>query len=137
MAYLESEAARVIDKFHGEKFSLWKFKMEMALASVDLWDIVDGSEKAPPSDADPKVLKEYQRRVKKAMSIIVLNLADNQLAHVKSCKGPAEAWKILCNIHETKSLSNILFVRRKFFTCKMDEGDDLLDHVNKVIALAD
>ena len=137
MAYLESEAARVIDKFHGEKFSLWKFKMEMALASVDLWDIVDGSEKAPPSDADPKVLKEYQRRVKKAMSIIVLNLADNQLAHVKSCKGPAEAWKILCNIHETKSLSNILFVRRKFFTCKMDEGDDLLDHVNKVKALAD
>jgi hypothetical protein len=137
MAYLESEAARIIDKFHGEKFSLWKFKMEMALASVDLWDIVDGSEKAPPSDADPKVLKEYQRRVKKAMSIIVLNLADNQLAHVKSCKGPAEAWKILCNIHETKSLSNILFVRRKFFTCKMEEGDDLLDHVNKVKALAD
>ena len=137
MAYLESEAVRVIDKFQGEKFSLWKFKMEMALASVDLWDIVDGSEKAPPSNADPKVLKEYQRRVKKAMSIIVLNLADNQLAHVKSCKGPAEAWKILCNIHETKSLSNILFVRRKFFTCKMDEGEDLLDHVNKVKGLAD
>jgi hypothetical protein len=104
---------------------------------VDLWDIVDGSEKVPPSNADPKVLMEYQRRVKKAMSIIMLNLADNQLAHIKSCKGPAEAWKILCNIHETKSLSNILFVRCKFFTCKMDEGDDLLDHVNKVKALAD
>ena len=44
MAYLESEAAKVIDKFHGEKFSLWKFKMGMALASVDLWDIVDGSQ---------------------------------------------------------------------------------------------
>ena len=58
MAYLESEVARVIDKFHEKKFSLWKFKMEMALASVDLWDIVDGSEKAPPSNADPKVLNE-------------------------------------------------------------------------------
>jgi hypothetical protein len=35
MAYLESEAARIIDKFHGEKFSLWKFKMEMALLEVE------------------------------------------------------------------------------------------------------
>lgn len=32
---------------------------------------------------------------------------------------------------------NILFVRRKFFTDKTQEGDDLLDHVNKVKALAD
>ena len=102
--------------------------MDMALASVDFWDIVDGSEKAPPSNMESKVLKEYQRRVKKAMSIIVLNLADNQLAHVKSCKRPTEAWNILCNI---------LFVRHKFFTCKMDEGDNLLDHVNKVKTLAD
>jgi gluconate kinase len=40
-------------------------------------------------------------------------------------------------IHETQSLSNILFIRRKFFTCKMQEGEDLLDHINKVKALAD
>ena len=44
---------------------------------MDFWDIVDRSEKAPPSNADPKMLKEYQRRVKKAMSIICLNLTDN------------------------------------------------------------
>ena len=56
MAYLESEVARVMDKFYREKFSLWKFKMEMVLAFVDLWDIVDGSKEAPPSNADPKVL---------------------------------------------------------------------------------
>lgn len=36
-----------------------------------------------------------------------------------------------------KSLSNIIFIPRKFFTCKMLEDDDLLDHVNKVKALAD
>ena len=102
MASFESEAARVIDKFNEGNFNLWKFKIEMLLAFMDLWDIVDKSEEAPPSNADPKVLKEYQRCVKKAMSIIGLNLVDNQLAHIKSCKGPAEAWKTFCNIHETK-----------------------------------
>ncbi len=71
------------------------------------------------------------------MSIIGINLVDSQLHHIKRCKGPAEAWKTLCNIHETRSLLNILFTRRKFFTCKMQEGEDLLDHINKVKALAD
>ena len=60
-----------------KRFNIWKFKIKMLLASMDLWDIVDGSEEASPSNADPKVLKEYQRRIKKAMSIITLNLADN------------------------------------------------------------
>ncbi len=62
---------------------------------------------------------------------------DSQLHHIKRCKGPAEAWKTLCNILETRSLSNILFIHCKFFTCKMQEGEDLLDHINKVKALVD
>lgn len=79
-----------MDKFHGERFNLWMFKMKMVLAFVDLWDILNRSEKAPPSNVDSKVLKEYQVRVKKVMSIIGLNLTDNQLAYIKSCKGTAE-----------------------------------------------
>ncbi len=137
LASFEGESARVIDKFNGENFSFWKFKMEMVLASMDLWEIVDGFEEAPPSNADPKIIKEYQRHVKKAMSIIGINLVDSQLHHIKRCKGPAEAWKTLCNIRETQSLSNILFIRCKLFTCKMQEGEDLLHHINKVKALAD
>jgi hypothetical protein len=49
----------------------------MLLASMDYWDIVDGYEEFPPSNADHKVLKEYQRLVKKVMSTIGLNLVDN------------------------------------------------------------
>ena len=51
---------------------------------------VDGYEEAPPSNVDPKVL-EYQRHVKKAISIIVINLADNQIAYIKNYKTSAEA----------------------------------------------
>ena len=86
MAYLENQKAIIMDKFHREKFSFLKFKMEMALVSMYLWDIVDNFEKASPSSVDPKMFKEYQRRIRKAMSIIGLNLADNQLTHIKNCK---------------------------------------------------
>jgi hypothetical protein len=49
MALFEGESTKVIDKFNGENFNLWKFTMEMVLASMDLWEIIDGSEEAPPS----------------------------------------------------------------------------------------
>lgn len=89
------------------------------------------------SNADPKVLNTYQRHLKKIMFIVDINLMDNQLVHIKSCKGPAEVWKILCNIYETKNLSNFLFVRQNFFTYKIEIGDNLWTHVNKVKAFSD
>jgi hypothetical protein len=90
MASLKSEAARIMNKFNEGNFNLWRFKIRMLLAFVNLWDIVDGPEETLPSNADPKVLKEYQRSMKKVTSIIDVNLVDNQLTHIKSWKGPAE-----------------------------------------------
>ena len=137
MASFESEATKIINKFNGGNFNLWKFKIEMLLASMNIWDIVDGAMETPPSNADSKVLKEYQRRVKKTISIIGLNLAGNQLARINGNKKPLEILTTFFNIHETKNLSNMFFVNPKFFTCKMQEGDNLLDHINKVKSLLD
>ena len=38
MGSFENESGRVIDKFKGDNFNLWKFKMEMVLESMDLWE---------------------------------------------------------------------------------------------------
>ena len=56
MTSFASNAYRIIDKFNGRKLNLRIFKIEMLLASMDLWDIVDGSKEPPPSNVDPKVL---------------------------------------------------------------------------------
>jgi len=102
-----------------------------------LWEIVDDTEEPPLSNVDLKVKKDYDRRVRKAFSIICCNLVDRQLAHICGFKRPTKAWRRLCNIHETKSLSNVLFIRCKFFTCNMQEDEDMLDHINKVKGLTD
>ena len=60
------ESAKTIDKFHGVKINLWKFKIEMLSASMDLKGIIDGSEEAPPSNADPNVKNEYKRCIRKS-----------------------------------------------------------------------
>jgi hypothetical protein len=72
--------------------------------------------------------------VQKPMSVIVLNLVDNQLMHIKSYKRAVEAGNVICNIHKKRSLSNIFFIHLKFFMYKMQESGDLLDHVNKMKA---
>ncbi len=40
-------------------------------------------------------------------------------------------------MHETKIIGNKLFLRRRFFTIKMQEREDLIAHINMVKALAD
>ena len=47
MSILEIDALRGVDKFSGENFNLWKFKVKMILAKKDLWEIVEGSEERP------------------------------------------------------------------------------------------
>jgi hypothetical protein len=59
MAGIENESTKVIDKFKGDNFNLWKFKVEMVLESMDLKKIVEETEDPPSFDDDPKVIKDY------------------------------------------------------------------------------
>lgn len=61
MVSFEGEGARLIDKFNGENFNTWKFKLEIRLAFMNLWNITDGYEDIPPSNIDSKVKKLYQK----------------------------------------------------------------------------
>ena len=79
----DTEGLRVVDKFNRENFSLRKFKMEMVLASCDLWDIVDGSKAAPPSDVVVKDKKAFEKRSNTAFGLIAINLVDKEMAHIK------------------------------------------------------
>jgi hypothetical protein len=46
------------------------------------------------------------------------------------------AWEAFCSVHEAKTIGNKLFFQRRFFTIKMQEGDDMFLHINTVKALA-
>lgn len=41
MASLKGDSSRVIYKINEENFNIWKLTLEMRLASMDLWGIVD------------------------------------------------------------------------------------------------
>ena len=51
MAFREDDGHNTLVKFGGDNFNLYKIKLEMALSTKDLWEIVEGTELPPPSTA--------------------------------------------------------------------------------------
>ncbi|KAF1334706.1 Integrase catalytic core protein, partial [Globisporangium splendens] len=125
-----------INKFEGTNFHAWKFKMQMVLEERDLWEVVSGEVKLEHcvSEMDQATFK---RKSRKAMAIICLAMEDSQLPLVRSSSGAHDAWSKLEDHFEKKSLANKLFLRRRFFTTMMEEGDDVLAHINKLKTLAE
>ncbi|KAF1332324.1 Integrase catalytic core protein, partial [Globisporangium splendens] len=111
-----------INKFGGTNFHTWKFEMQMVLEERDLWEVVSGEVKLEHcvTELDQAAFK---RKSRKAMATICLAMEDSQL--------------LLEDHFEKKSLANKLFLRRRFFTTMMEEGDDVLAHINKVKTLAE
>lgn len=126
-----------VDKFGGDNFNLYKFKLEIVLSAKDPWEIMEDLELLPPSTASDEVKKTDKWWCKKAFACIATSLLDKELTHIKDAKDPRKRKGKLCNIYKTKSLSNILFKRHKFFIIKMEKNDDILDHINKEKSLVD
>jgi hypothetical protein len=137
MASFEGESFKVVDKFRGDIFHHRKAKMELLLESLDPREIVDEIGETPSLEATMKEKKGFKSREKMALGTIAMNLDETNFTHVISCKGATNAWKTLCNVYESRNLSNVLWWRQKLFTLKMEEGEHLMAHVNKVKALAD
>lgn len=109
----------------------------MFWASMDLWNIMHGSQKKSTFQCGSHGLKYIPNIWKKnALFIIRLNLADNQFAHIKSCKEPTEAWKMLCNIHKWRICPISSSSTRSFSRAKC-KNNDLLDNVNMIKEFAD
>jgi hypothetical protein len=122
-----------MEKFDGGNFHLWKFKMRMMFSKHRLWKFVDGSATLPSEEV---VRVDYNEKKAKVFALLCEHLTDAQLAHIQYCDNVRSAWEALYGVHETKTIGN-KFLRRRFFTIKMQEGDDMLVHINTVKALAD
>ena len=126
-----------IEKFKGENFHLWKFKMQMVLEEKDLWNIVKGDEVEPAEEGTTETQRrQFQKRERKALATICLSLGDEQLSLVRTATTAKQAWSKLESHYEVKSLANKLFLRKKYFTMSMAVDDSMSEHINKMKELA-
>ncbi len=133
MTSFEMESLKVMEKFNGGNFHLSRFKMCIMLSKHGLWKFVDGSATLPSEEV---AMADYNEKEMKAFALLCEHLTDAQLAHIQYCDNVKRAWEAFCGVHEVKTIGNKLFLRRRLFAIKMQEGDDMLVHINTVKALA-
>jgi len=66
----------------------------------------------------------------RAAGTIRLCLVDDIMYHVISLSSPDEIWKKLESQFMSKTLTNKLYLKQKLYGLKMQEGNDLAQHVN-------
>jgi gag-polypeptide of LTR copia-type/Domain of unknown function (DUF4219) len=125
-----------IEKLDATNYHAWKHKIRMVLIDKELWDVVDGSEEEPTTSNATKT-KAWQKMNDKALATISLSVKDSELVHIRTCKKATEAWKKLAEVYEAKGLVRRLFLRRKFFSVRLQDGKSMQDHINEIMTLAE
>ncbi|CAI7767433.1 unnamed protein product [Closterium sp. NIES-54] len=113
-----------IEKFSGEDWASWSFRMELLFNHYGLLEVMDGELKRPASEG---ATKEWDRRSKDGFFLLSQCLSSNQLHHVKhlikdiQC-GP-KAWKILKDVHAPSNEAMVVVLERQLHAVKINEGD--------------
>jgi hypothetical protein len=108
MSSFQMESLKVMEKFDGGNFHLWKFKMCMMLSKHGPWKFVNGNATLPSEEV---TRADYNEKETKAFALLCEHLTDAQLAHIKYCDNVKSAWEALCGVHATKTIGNKLFFR--------------------------
>ena len=108
-----------VENFSGTNFEMWKLKMEDLLIDRDLWDAVDENKFRP---TDPTLAAQYAVTNRKAKGLIRRCLADLILINVHEEPTAKKLWKMISEIYQEKSLVNKIFLRKKLYSLRMEEG---------------
>jgi hypothetical protein len=74
--------------------------------------------------------EDWEKLDRRARSIIRLCLADSILLNVSGESTAKELWDKLGNLYQSKSLVNKLFLRKKLYHLRMEDGDSVTEHLN-------
>ena len=105
--------------------------MEDMLEDRDLWEVTTSTIRlATITQADWDITD------RKAKGLIRLCLTDAVLLNFLHEKTTYSLWERLGAMYQAKSLVNKLFLRKKLYSLRMEEGGSLMDHLNAFNLLA-
>ena len=72
----------------------------------------------------------WEKLDRKARSMIRLYLSDSVLLNVSGEDSAKKLWEKLGNLYQSKCLVNKLFLRKKLYHLRMEDGDSMTYHLN-------
>jgi hypothetical protein len=144
-----------IENFKGKNFELWKLNMEDLLVDKEQWIVVDPG--THPTSTQPTSTQstgtqptstqntstpptgmskeDWEKLDKRARSVIRLCLVDSVLLNISGESMAKELWDKLGNLCQSKSLVNKLFLQKKLYHLRMEDGDSVTEHLNAINTL--
>ena len=119
------------ERLTADNYQSWKFRCMMALKGRDLWEVTNGDEILDP-EAPDDVRRQWKKRDNQAHSLVCLGVSDPLQIYVRTTKNAKEAWDSLSGHFEEKSLSKMIYYRRKMYESKLKTGESMIDHINKL-----
>ncbi|CAI5534788.1 unnamed protein product [Closterium sp. Naga37s-1] len=125
-----------LDKFNGDNFAEWSFRMENVFDHYDLLEVMEGTEKRPENDSEKS---PWVRKSAQGYLLLGQALGSSQIRHIKSFqrepeKGP-KAWAALKGVHAPATAAVAVVLERQMATLRIDEDEAVEEGVQKFFDL--
>lgn len=115
-----------------DNYETWRLQVKAVLIKNELWGYVAGEIKKPVAvDANDPDLQAWNAKDQNALADLFLSIEPSELRHVKNCNTSREVWLRLQEVYQSKGPARKAQLLKTLTACKMCEGADLREHLNK------
>ncbi|KAI8538560.1 hypothetical protein RHMOL_Rhmol09G0113400 [Rhododendron molle] len=116
-----------LERFNGsDNFTLWQRRVKDILVQQGLARVLKGKDTKPATMKDD----EWEELESRCVSTIRLCIADNTINHVMDEDLASALGEKLEKLYLAKSLTNKSHLKRQLYKLKMEEGGNLMEHMN-------
>ncbi|CAI7756863.1 unnamed protein product [Closterium sp. NIES-53] len=125
-----------LDKFNGDNFAEWSFRMENVFDQYDLLEVMEGTEKRPENDPEKS---PWVRKSAQGYLLLGQALGSSQIHHIKPFqrepeKGP-KAWAALKGKHAPATAAVAVMLERQMAALRIEEDEAVEEGVQKFFDL--
>ncbi|CAI7877063.1 unnamed protein product [Closterium sp. NIES-53] len=125
-----------LNKFNGDNFAEWSFKMENIFDHYDLLEVMEGTEKRPENDPEKSL---WVRKSAQGYLLLGQALGSSQIRHIKPFqrepeKGP-KAWAALKGVHAPATAAVAVVLERQMAALRIEEDEAVEEGVQKFFDL--